>query len=265
MSEHILYLLGPFRLRRLGKQRFARVYVPRGAPARGAKALYLFDGQNVFHDAPSFSGGWYVHHAIDALAQERPPPIVVGLDHGGRARLHELSPFRAADSDGRLDELLDWMERRLMPMVARRWKVSTDPREVTIGGSSMGGLAALHAHLTRPHRFGAALAMSPSIWFGDGKLLERAANAIRPAFSRIYVDGGAREDGGSVARNVEHFARLLRERGWTDESLRAVVDPDGEHCERDWRKRLPEALRFVTAPAAGSGLYSSGALAMIAS
>jgi predicted alpha/beta superfamily hydrolase len=243
MSEYLLYLLGPFRVRKLGQKRFARVYVPSGAPARGARILYLFDGQNVFHDAPSFSGGWYVHHSVEAMGQAA--PIVVGLDHGGQARLHELSPFRAADSDGRLDELLDWMERRLMPMVARRWKVSTRPEDVAIGGSSMGGLASLYAHLTRPHRFGAALAMSPSLWFGDGRLLELATRASRPQQTRIYVDGGAREDGGSVARNVEHLGRVLRERGWTDEALRCVVDPNGEHCERDWRRRLPEALRFI--------------------
>lgn len=244
MSEHVIYLLGPFRLRRLGKMRSARVYVPPGAPPKGAKTLFLFDGQNVFHDAPSFAGGWHVHEAVDTL---EPKPVVVALDHGGPSRLHELSPFRTGDSEGRLDELLDFVERRLMPKVARQFKLSTRPEDVTIGGSSMGGLAALYAHLTRPHRFGAALAMSPSIWFADRKLLELAANTTRPGASRVYVDAGAREDDGSVARDSERFAELLRDRGWTEDVLKSWVDLEGEHSERDWRRRLPEALRFLYA------------------
>lgn len=246
MSEHVIYLLGPFRVPRLGKSRFVRVYVPMGAPKKGARVLYLFDGQNVFHDAPSFSGGWYAHETASGLAERGiEPPVIVALDHGGPSRLHELSPFAAAESDGRLDELLDWMEKRLMPMVARRFKLRTDPPGVAIGGSSMGGLAALHALLTRPHRFGAALAMSPSIWFAERKLLEIAERAQLPGSSRLYVDGGAKEDGGSVVQNAERLAAILKDRGWDPSRLRFVADPNGEHCERDWRRRLPDALAFA--------------------
>ena len=91
-GEQILYLLGPFDV--LGVERFVRVYVPEEG-ARGAPALFMFDGQNVFHDAPSFSGGWHVHESISAIS---PPPVVVAIDHGGDRRIHELSPFRSRET-----------------------------------------------------------------------------------------------------------------------------------------------------------------------
>lgn len=84
--------------------------------------------------------------------------MVVAIDHGGASRVHELSPFRTGDSEGRLDELVDWRVRRLM-----------------LGGASMGGLAALWGLLTRPHVFGGALALSPCLRFGDRRLLEVAS------------------------------------------------------------------------------------------
>ena len=107
---------------------------------------------------------------------------MVATDHGGASRVHELSPFRTGDSEGQLDELLDWMERRLM-----------------LGGASMSGLAARWGHLTRPHVLGGALALSSSPWFGDRRLLELASQAQRPARTRVYVDAGARVAGVPVA------------------------------------------------------------------
>src|SRR5438128_1044656 len=82
--------------------RRVRVHVPtRGPTVRGQRpALFLFDGQNVLDDAGSFSGGWYAHRAVDRLAVSgRRAPVVVAIDHGGEARIDELSPF--TDGKGR--------------------------------------------------------------------------------------------------------------------------------------------------------------------
>ncbi|HSS48281.1 MAG TPA: DinB family protein, partial [Thermoanaerobaculia bacterium] len=58
-------LLGPFAVPGLAP-RLIRVYLPRGYnPAEPHFGLYLFDGQNDFDDSPSFSGGWFVHEAVE--------------------------------------------------------------------------------------------------------------------------------------------------------------------------------------------------------
>ncbi len=245
MAEHIIYLLGPFQVPGLGQERHVRVYAPNEAVG-GAPVLFMFDGQNIFHDAPSFSGGWYVHHAVKQLAEQGlPAPVIVGIDHGGSSRLDELSPFTSGDSAGRADDLLAWVKEDLAPRIAQEFKVRTDPAGTAVGGSSMGGLAALYAHFRHPDLFGAALCMSPSFWFAERKIFDYVAAQPKPWTSRIYIDAGAREDGGSVVADGERMVHHLRERGWDDTSLCWIADKDGTHSEHDWRKRAPAALQFL--------------------
>ncbi len=78
----------------------------------------------------------------------------------------------------------------------------------------MGGLASLYAALARPDVFGGALAMSPSIWFANKALLKFAQRTPLPERTRLYLDAGAKEDrSGSVVRNAEALAGVLREKG----------------------------------------------------
>jgi predicted alpha/beta superfamily hydrolase len=255
-------MLGPFVPPGLETPRAVRVYVPRaetaeprGHDSRGPahmassgprRVLYLFDGQNVFDDAPSFAGGWHVHTAVEGLVRRGVvPPVVVGIDHGGPRRIDELSPFRTPRSTGQLDRLLDWIAGFVAPAVAARTPVVRGPEGVVIGGSSMGGLAALYAHFRRPDAFGGAMSLSPSLWFASGRILDYVTQAPLPAVSRIYLDGGAREGRGGVTRLGQQMARLLTGRGYDATRLRWRVDPRGAHTERDWRRRTPTALRFV--------------------
>lgn len=254
-SEQILYLLGPFDV--LGVERFVRVYVP-DEGARGAPALFMFDGQNVFHDAPSFSGGWHAHHAVRGLAQAGgPAPVVIGIDHGGERRIQELSPFRSREADGELDALLRWVKKELVPLVRRRFHTSEAPEDNVIAGSSMGGLAATYALLKLPDLFGAAIAMSPSYWIGDGALLRWASKRQLREDQRLYVDAGGDEGPFTVVEHVKWLAKHLRHHGAGDR-LQVVLDPHGTHSEPAWRARLPEALRHVFPGASRDSLEAAG-------
>jgi enterochelin esterase-like enzyme len=93
MTDHVVHQLGPFAIPLLSP-RHVRVYVPPhdagGAPA---PVLYMFDGQNLFDDEPSYAGGWHLHRSVRALGlKHRRAPVIVGIDHGGTARIEELSP-----------------------------------------------------------------------------------------------------------------------------------------------------------------------------
>ena len=64
--------------------RKVRIYLPKRLretdPPR--PLVLMFDGQNVFHDEPSFAGGWHAHLAVERIARvKRPAPIVVAIDH----------------------------------------------------------------------------------------------------------------------------------------------------------------------------------------
>jgi enterochelin esterase-like enzyme len=217
--------------------------------------LVLFDGQNVFDDAGSFAGGWHAHEAVDKLVAWKPvAPVVVALDHGGVARIDELTPFSDGRRGGKLDAIIGTVVDELLPRVHAKFELAYGPAAHFIGGSSLGGLAALYTHLKRPEVFGGAIAMSPSLWFTRTKVDAFVRAQANPYRSRIYLDAGVREGGGRMLPLAENLAAQLRQRGWSgpDENrdLRLMLRPDarGGHDERSWRRRFPKALRFLCEP-----------------
>ena len=222
-------------------------------PSRGLPVplLILFDGQNVFDDEHAPFGGWHADRAACRLGRRRHRPIVVGVEHGGEDRLGELAPWRVHGQAGRAEEFTAWLAHDLVPRLRRRYPIIEGPVGVLVGGASMGGLAALYAHLRWPNVFGGALAMSPSLWVGGRAFVDFIRRVERPAISQIYLDGGLHEAHGSVAHKNHLVREALLERGWDAGRVRALVDPRGRHTESSWRRRLPGALRWFypdTAP-----------------
>lgn len=244
--------LGPFKVPGLPGERRVRVYVPRPLPLHThLPVLYMFDGQNIFDDGPSFAGGWHLHESAQALASRGlTMPVIVGIDHGGSQRINELSPFRCSMSTGQLYRLTGWMRRTLMPRIRRDYPVRDDAPGTAIGGSSLGGLAALHTHFRHPDLFGAALVMSPSLWLARGKIFRDLATRARPWTSRIYVDAGAHE--GRMLRDAQRLVKDLEARGYGPEDLMWRPDPAGRHSEAHWRRRAPAGLHFLFAPGHGA-------------
>jgi enterochelin esterase-like enzyme len=242
MESGRIHLLGPYEVPGLAAKRLVRVYVPRRARPALRPTLVMFDGQNVFDDEPSFAGGWHVHEAVEKLAAPVPPPVVVAIDHGHHHRIQELSPFEVRGVAGHADVLVAWMAEVLLPELRRSLALDPDPRKVVVGGSSMGGLAALYAHARTPDAFGGALAMSPSLWVAGKAIVRWLANRQLAPWSRIYLDGGRREAGGALVRDLAALAEVLRHRRGQYVLFRD--DPRGGHREADWRRRLPPALRF---------------------
>lgn len=193
------------------------------APASGWPVLYLLDGEDNF--------------AIFALtarrlarARERSgieAGIVVGIAAGPLARRvydytppvagYAIAPGRPAAGlpTGGAESFLDMLETRVMAQVRRRWPVDTH-RE-TLAGHSFGGLLAIHAMLTRPAMVDQVVAVSPSLWFGDGLLMREAAAAVGTGPIRIFT--GEKEQGAADA--AEAFATVRRTRPGA-EPIRAV-------------------------------------------
>ena len=218
-----------------------RVYVPKRARERDRPLLVMFDGQNVFHDEPSFAGGWHAHAAVERLAQNVSPPVVVGIDHGNDRRIGELSPFSFGRHEGRAEGFVWWMQSVLLPELRGRFGVTHDRRAITVGGSSLGGLAALYAHLAMPETFGGSIAMSPSFWIGRGAIFDWVRQRGIPGDARFYIDAGGREPP-AMLKGAQAMNDLLWERG--AKQLYFKNDPRGSHRESDWRRRLPKAIRF---------------------
>jgi predicted alpha/beta superfamily hydrolase len=208
--------------------------------------VVLFDGQNVFGDQGSFAGGWHAHRVAErVVTRRRAAPIVVAIDHGYGARQRELLPEIVAGKRGELDALVAFLRGPLAREVRSRFDVAPLPGRWIVGGASLGGLAALYAHLTAPEVFGGALCLSPSLGWGGRRLLGWVARHPLPWTSRIYLDCGVREGRGSARLWASAMANVFRARGYGPDRLRLRLDARGRHDEVSWRRRLPGALRFL--------------------
>jgi enterochelin esterase family protein len=61
--------------------------------------------------------------------------------------------------------LPDTLADELLPWLCERYGVTRSPARTVITGQSMGGLSSTWIPLCRPDAFGAALIVSPSLWF----------------------------------------------------------------------------------------------------
>lgn len=243
------HTLGPFDIPGFPSRK-AYVYVPGGddVPLHERPVLYLFDGQNVWTDVGSYSGGWYAHTAAQSLVGDPAlcAPVVVGLEHGGDRRIDEMSPWEMAPHrGGHAEHFFDWVVHHFMPHVQHTFGLAGGPLHTVVGGSSMGGLAALWSHYRYPYAIGGAIAMSSAFSVGGRALFSFVDSLPKPLISRVYIDAGGREGGGQLLRASEEMYRLLERKGYPDGGLMWRPDPEAGHNEQAWRYRLPEALRFM--------------------
>jgi predicted alpha/beta superfamily hydrolase len=182
---------------------------------------------------------------MEGLAREGIEAIVVGIPAApGDERGHEYS-------GAKIEQHLSFVVDTVRPLVEESFDVDPRRERTGIAGSSLGGVASLHAVYTRPETFAFAGVFSPAFWWtGDDRWFELVERSVRPN-ARVYIDVGDSEmpeDEETRRQYVEGFERmtsLLRARGFDNGSLRAVLEPGGAHFETDWARRLPEALRFL--------------------
>jgi alpha-beta hydrolase superfamily lysophospholipase len=147
--------------------------------------------------------------------------------------------------------------------VQREFGTTPGPAYTGLAGSSMGGLVSLYAFFRYPAVFARAGVMSPSIWFGQGAIVDFIRDARVPR-GRLYLDVGTGEGAGTV-RDVRRLGRLLVRKGFrrrrrptpvrsaetgerrssSSSTVKYVEDAGGRHTEAAWAWRLEGALRFL--------------------
>lgn len=214
----------------------------------------FFDGQNIFDDQDTLAGGWHLDRILTARAAAgKPVPVVLALHHGEH-RDEEMCPRDPfPGKSGKAKIVLDWLDQFILPRAFRKLHVLQDPRQTLIGGSSLGGLLALYALFHYPQNFGRALVMSPALWPDQFSIFQDIMLAKAHPQARVYLDHGEKEappDLPDIGRILFDQSKLMGDVlsviGFeNDRRLLWTADPEGEHNETSWRRRLPAALEFL--------------------
>jgi enterochelin esterase-like enzyme len=235
--------------------------------------LYMLDGQNAFDQCTAFKGEQELQldETVTRLIADRkiPPMIVVGVDsaHGeGRDYEYEvwkdpLTDANAKEPDGK--ELPLFFGTEVIPYVSARYRVSDDAAHTGIGGTSVGGFAALYVALTRPDLFGLVLAESPDLWLGNGQLLRDTTFLLR-APDRVALGVGTTEY--AFPQSKEYFVPLRVTEQDAEAAtvkmdqilatnlegalikrpdVKLVIEPGANHSTVYWSRRIPAAIAFL--------------------
>ncbi|MCH9651792.1 MAG: hypothetical protein K0U98_26425 [Deltaproteobacteria bacterium] len=202
----------------LDEERTLSVYLP--ASYAGSQAaypvVYVLD-----------SGTRFLHTvgALEALANSGhiPALIVVGVHNTNRTR--DLTPpwtqgngpedwpegrEQVITAGGGANTFLDFFEEELIPHVDKTYR--TAPFRVLVG-HSFGGLFAVNAFVTKPDLFGATLAISPSLWWDEGRSVEQAQELFEdsPELSgNLYLT--LADEGGDMLEQFRNMTTLLQYR-----------------------------------------------------
>ncbi len=252
--------LHEFRSRVFRNTRMLRVWLPPGyADSEGERrsypVLYLNDGQNLFDPATAYIGvDWQAGRTAGRLIREGriPPLVVVGIDNARKDRAREYVPFHSLHPPVRRPQgklYPAFLVDEVMPFVRERYRVTRNPEDIGLGGSSLGSVIALFSAMDRPGAFGRLLLESPSLYIAN-RLLLKSSRTFREWPARIFIGVGTRELGDGtrsrhIVEDVRRLEHILRRAGLNESRLRVQIDEGSTHHEGEWARRFPEALAFL--------------------
>jgi predicted alpha/beta superfamily hydrolase len=235
----------------LGETRRVNVYTPPGYaadPAARYPVLYLPDG-GLAEDFPHVAEA--VHSGIGWGILR--PLIVVGIENTERRR--DLTGETAVAKDreiaprvGGAAAFRRFLREELMPHVAARWRVG---EESAVMGESLAGLFVLETFFLEPDLFDAWVAIDPSLWWNDHRLVREAGARLRarPAAPQtLYL---TTSEVAEIAEDTAAIARAIAEAAPPGLAWHHHPMP-GEFHDTIYRAAAPRALRVLFAAAPGA-------------
>jgi predicted alpha/beta superfamily hydrolase len=247
------HILRDFCSAALDNQRDILVHLPPGydeQPELRHSVLYMHDGQNLFDSATAFGGQeWHLDETADIMvtAGKIEPLIIVGINHMGEDRMHELTPTasRKHKAGGRGPHYAKFVVEELKPFIDANYRTRPERQHTGTGGASLGGLTALYLGFAVPDIFSRLMVMSPSLWWDRRAVLQELRAAHDKIPLKIWLDAGTNEGGGTL-QNVRMLKNALIRRGWAHGvDLRYLEAQGANHSEPAWAARVGAALEFL--------------------
>ena len=210
--------------------------------------LYLLDAEEHFASTVGM---------IKQMNGRWPNMIVVGITNTNRTR--DLTPTSGSSQGIRgANNFMQFIEKELIPHMDSLYP--TAPYRI-LSGHSLGGLTVIHTLLNNPCLFNAYIAIDPSLWWNDQKLIKQAkqdlsskkfqnkslfvgrANNMPPGMDTLT----ALKDTTSYTvlyRSVADFVRALRNPGNSGLRLTAKFYPEESHGTVQLNGQY-DALKFL--------------------
>jgi predicted alpha/beta superfamily hydrolase len=255
-EQHRLRIHPRFASRFLSTRRDLIVYLPPGydeTPEGRYPVLYLQDGQNLFDPETAFGGQhWRADCTADDLIYRGiiEPLIMVGIYNTGVRRMSEYTPTRCPRrrKGGKADRYAEMLAREIKLFIDHEYRTWKGPAHTGVGGSSLGGLAALVAGLQYPRVFGKLAIMSPSVWWDSRSILKLVTAyraRVRPC---IWLDTGTQEgdNPAQILEDTRALGNTLLAKGWREGIDLQYREIEGAgHDEGAWAARFGEVLAFL--------------------
>ncbi len=228
------------------KPRDVIVWLPPGYEKNLEKrypVLYVQDGQNAFDPATSFAGvDWQIDETADRLIREGKLQeiLVVGIYNTvDREREYSDTPKGHA--------YMRFMVEKLKPFIDKEYRTLPDRDHTAVMGSSAGGLISFLLVWNYPQVFSQAACLSPAFVYRDINaplLVEKYTGPNKKI--RIYIDDGGVGLEAQLQPGCDAMLRALQANGFKmGENLEWYRDPEAEHNERTWSKRVWRPLLFM--------------------
>jgi enterochelin esterase-like enzyme/sugar lactone lactonase YvrE len=230
-----------------GTTRSYWVYVP--AQYDGSKPACVM----IFQDGGGFQnehGAWRAPVVLDNLIQQRAMPVTIAIfiDPG-------VLPAASPDRQSRFNRSYEYDDlgpryarfllEEILPEVGKQYKLSSDPNDRAVVGSSSGGIAAFVAAWERPDAFRRVLSFVGSYTnLRGGDTLIDLVRKVEPKPLRIFLQDGSNDQNiysGNWYIANQGLASSLAYAGY---DVKFAVGTEG-HNSRHGAAILPDALRWL--------------------
>jgi len=245
-AENVVIMDDEFYMPQLDRYRRIWLYLPPDYETSGQSypVIYMHDGQNLFDAYTSGYGEWEVDETLnDIFGRGHAVPIVVGIDHGGSARVDELTPwYNSAYGGGEGDEYLAFIVETLKPYIDTTYRTLPDRENTGIMGSSLGGLISTYGAIKYQDVFSRSGPFSPAYWINNDSIWDFITAAGFQQDVMFYQNVGELEGDDYIDLMYQMRNKLIAT-GF--HNVMSKLIPDAAHNEQTWRDDFEEAYFWL--------------------
>lgn len=223
-------------------------YAKSAGKSKRYPVIYMHDGGNLFDPTTSFGGqDWGVDEAMTEgiKAGKLGDAIIVGIGNTAD-RMGEYTPFPdPKHKGGNGENYAKFLVEELKPIIDKDFRTLTDRSNTFIGGSSLGGLISLYIGISQPKVFSGIIAMSPSIWWANGGIIDwLLKNKIASWNGKIWMDMGTSEGEEAISFSRK-LAEAVNKSAPGFKGLNYQEFGGGTHSESSWNQRMHLPLQYL--------------------